>query len=108
MELLFAFFMVFLTTVGQIFLKKGAIYQENRTKSLTFIGFGYLLFVMTIIFSYMLMKIIEMKYFTVIMSLNYITVMFGASIFLNEPLKRRKIIGTSIVTLGIMVFMYGK
>jgi len=108
MELVFAFFIVLLTTAGQIFLKKGAIYRENRSKSLTYVGFGYILFVMTIVFSYMLMKMIEMKYFTVIMSLNYITVMFGASIFLNERLERRKMIGTMIVTFGIMVFMYGK
>lgn len=108
MELFFAFFIVFLTTAGQIFLKKGAIYRENPKKSLMFIGFGYFLFLMTIVFSYMLMKLIDMKYFTIIMSLNYVTVMFGASIFLNEPLERRKMIGTMIVTLGIMVFMYGK
>jgi len=105
MELLFAFFIVFLTTAGQILLKKGAIYRTDRKKSLLFIGFGYLLFVMTILFSYMLMKIIEMKYFTVIMSLNYITVMFGASIFLNEKLGRKKVIGTILISIGILIFM---
>jgi len=108
MELLFTFFVILLTTSGQIFLKKGAIYQQDHRKSLIFTGLGYLLFVITIVFSYMLMQIVEMKYFTVIMSLSYITVMFGANIFLNEPLGRKKVLGTIIVTLGIMVFMYGK
>jgi len=108
MELLFSFFIVLLTTAGQILLKKGAIYHHKRIKSLQFIGLGYLFFVITIVFSYLLMNLIPMKYFTVIMSLNYVTVMFGASIFLEERLEKKKVIGTIIVTFGIMVFIYGK
>lgn len=106
MEMILAFFIVFLTTVGQILLKKGAIYRDERTKSLLFIGLGYFVFVVIIGFSFQLMKLIPMKYFTVIMSLNYITVMFGASMFLNEKLERKKIIGTLLVAIGILIFMW--
>lgn len=105
MEIIFAFFIVLFTTAGQILLKKGAIYSHERRKSLQFIGLGYLLFVMTIGFSYLLMKLIAMKYFTVIMSLNYIAVMFGARMYLNEKLERKKIIGTTLVAIGILIFM---
>ena len=108
MEIFFSVCIVLLTTAGQIFLKKGAIYRSNRKKSLTFIAIGYLLFVITIGFSYMLMKLVPMKYFTVVMSLNYIAVMFGAKIFLDETFEKKKVIGTMLVTLGIMVFMYDK
>lgn len=108
MEIFFSFCIVLLTTAGQIFLKKGAIYRTKRKESLTFIAIGYLLFVITIGFSYMLMKLVPMKYFTVVMSLNYIAVMFGAKLFLNETFEKKKVIGTVLVTLGIMVFMYDK
>lgn len=105
MEILFAFLIVLLTTTGQILLKKGAIYSHQKSKSLRFIGLGYILFLLTIIFSYLFMKLVPMKYFTVIMSVNYIAVMFAASIFLNEKLKREKIIGTVLVAVGIFIFL---
>jgi len=106
MALLIAFFIVFLTTLGQILLKKAALTHENRKKSLLFLVLGYSIFVITIGLSYLLMKMIPMKYFTVIMSLNYITVMLGAKLFLNERLNRQKIIGTSLVAIGILIFMW--
>lgn len=105
MELIFAVFIVLLTTAGQILLKKGAIHHDDRAKRLKLITIGYLLFVMTIGFSYLLMSLIPLKYFTIIMSLNYIAVMFGASMFLNEKLERKKIIGTVLVAIGISIFM---
>lgn len=106
MEFILACIIILLTTIGQILLKKGAIYHKERRKSLLFIGLGYFLFILTIGFSYLLMKIIPMKYFTIIMSLNYITVMFGANIFLNEKLEREKIVGTLFVAIGIFIFMW--
>lgn len=105
MEILFTFLIILLTTIGQILLKKGAMCSHQRIKSLQFIGLGYFLFVLTIVFSYLLMKLVPMKYFTVVMSLNYITVMFAASIFLNEKMGREKIIGTILVTVGIFIFL---
>lgn len=106
MALFIAFFIVFLTTAGQVFLKKAALSHKNRKKSLLFLALGYSIFVVTIGLSYLLMKMIPMKYFTVIMSLNYITVMLGAKLFLNEKLNRQKIIGTSLVAVGILIFMW--
>lgn len=105
MEILFAAMIILLTTIGQILLKKAALYNQQKAKSLQLIGLGYFLFIITVIFSYLLMKLIEMKYFTVIMSINYIAVMFAASIFLNEKLQQEKVIGTMLVALGIFIFM---
>ena len=106
MSLVIAFFIVFLTTLGQVLLKKAALAHEDRKKSLLFLSLGYSIFIVTIGLSYLLMKMIPMKYFTVIMSLNYITVMLGAKLFLNERLNRQKIIGTSLVAIGILIFMW--
>lgn len=107
MELIFSIFIIVLTASGQILLKKAVEYQEDRARNLKYICLGYLLFIITIILSYILMKLIELKYFTVIMSLNYIAVMFGANLFLNEKLNKREITGTIIVTVGVMIFIYG-
>lgn len=104
-EILIAILIVLSTSIGQILLKKGSIYRNDRNKSLLFIVFGYFIFILTIGLSYLLMQLIPMKYFTIIMSLNYITVMFGTKIFLNEKLERKKIIGTILVAIGIFIFM---
>ena len=75
---------ILLTTAGQIFLKLGADKADDVRLINSFVLFGYILFLIAVLFSYFLMKIIAIKYFTVIMSLNYITVMIAAKIFLGE------------------------
>ena len=51
------------------------------------------------------MKLIPMKYFTVIMSSSYVVVMIATKLFLDERIKRDRIIGTILITSGIIVFM---
>ncbi|MCK5663223.1 MAG: EamA family transporter [Thiotrichaceae bacterium] len=105
MIFLISFLIVFLTTAGQIFLKLGA---DRATKPRFINGYvlsGYVLFLLTIMFSYYLMKIVPMKYFTVLMSLNYITVMFAARIFLSEKINKDRLIGTILIATGVFVFV---
>ena len=99
---------VILTTFGQLFLKQSArlsLVSGKRLKSLSLMALGYCLFLLTIFFSYQLMKLVPMKYFTVVMSVNYIAVMFAAHFFIKEPLERKKVIGTVLVAVGIFIFM---
>ena len=105
MEYLFSFLVIIFTTAGQIFLKK-ATFFNYKTKVFSLIFIGYFLFILAFVFSYVLMKLIPMKYYVVIMSINYITVLFGAKYFLNEKINKNKIIGTSLVTIGIIIFLY--
>lgn len=104
MEIFFALVIILLTTAGQVFLKKGMTYRKEKSKSLQLIGLGYFLLTLTLIISYLLMKLIAMKYFTIIMSLNYIAVLLGSKMFLNEKFEQKNVIGTILVTLGIMIF----
>lgn len=94
-----------LTSAGQIFLKLGA----DRLKPSTFINryviLGYTMFVLTIILSYYLMQKVPMKYFTVVMSLNYIAVMIAAKIFLDEKINKNRISGTIMVAIGVFIFL---
>lgn len=96
---------ILLTTVGQILLKVGADKSQNQRLINGYVLLGYVLFLITVLLSYFLMKVIPMKYFTVIMSLNYITVMIAAKIFLNEEIKTDRLIGTVMVAFGVLVFM---
>ena len=96
---------ILLTTAGQVFLKLGADKAEETRLINGFVLFGYILFLITVLLSYYLMKIIEMKYFTVIMSLNYITVVIAARMFLNEDFNKDRIVGTALIALGVFVFL---
>lgn len=97
---------ILLTTAGQIFLKIGADKAEYSKTINSFVLFGYALFLITVILSYLLMKIIHLKYFTVIMSLNYVTVMIAAKLFLNEEVNKDRFIGTILIALGIIIFLW--
>lgn len=97
---------ILLTTAGQVFLKIGADKAEGSQSINRFVVFGYALFLITIILSYFLMKIIPLKYFTVIMSLNYVAVMIAAKMFLGEEVKKDRLTGTALIALGIIIFLW--
>lgn len=94
-----------MTTSGQIFLKVGADKSKGSLAINKYILSGYMLLILTIILSYFLMKIMPMKYFTVIMSLNYIAVLFAAKVFLNEKINRDRVTGTILIATGVFVFL---
>lgn len=93
---------ILLTTIGQILLKYATI---NGNK--LFLAAGYFLFVLVVIASYFLMKLIEMKYFTVIMTLNYLTVFLLSVWLFKEKITRNKILGVLFVIIGIVIFSFG-
>jgi len=103
-KILIAFGMIFLNTVGQLFLKKAALIGSIRNP---YLWSGYALFATTVIVSYFLMQYIGLLYFTVIMSLNYLTVLYASAFFFDEYLTRNKIIGTLLVLFGVIIFIGG-
>jgi len=105
MPILLGISIVFLTAVGQILLKMGADNQNARHFLNRFVISGYVAFLLTIVLSYYLMKIIPMKYFTTIMSSSYVVVMVGSRIFLGETINRDRVLGTILITIGIFIFL---
>lgn len=99
-----SFFLVFVNTLGQILLKKSTLVEGGKV---IYITLGYLLFFMAIIFSFYLMKTVELKYFTVIMSSIYLTVLLASAIVFKEKIDKNKIIGTIIVFVGMLIFVGG-
>lgn len=96
--------LIFLNTTGQLFLKKAALRGGINNP---FLWIGYILFAISVIVSYFLMQYLPLVYFTVIMSLNYLSVMYASSWFFDEALTRYKIIGTCLVLIGMIIFIGG-
>ena len=105
MIILTGFSIIFLTAIGQILLKKGANKQDGNLLLNGFVISGYITLLLTVVLSYYLMKVIPMKYFTVIMSASYVVVMVGARIYLDETITRDRLLGTTLIASGILVFL---
>ncbi len=103
--ILIGIFIILLTAAGQILLKKGADSQSGSQYINRFVISGYMSFLLTVLLGYHLMQMIPLKYFTVIMSCNYIVVMFGAKLFLKEAITKNRIVGTILITFGVFVFL---
>lgn len=92
---------IIMTTIGQLFLKKASV---NGGLINIYLWSGYFLFVIVLIISYILMKLIDLKYFTMIMSVNYISVYVSSAYFFNEKVTKNKIIGILLIICGLIVF----
>jgi drug/metabolite transporter (DMT)-like permease len=96
---------ILFTTAGQLLLKIGANKKEGAAILNGYVVFGYALFLATVILSYFLMQEIPLKHFTVIMSINYVAVMIASKIFLMEEITKDRLIGTTLVGCGVLVFL---
>jgi drug/metabolite transporter (DMT)-like permease len=104
-EYVLALLIMLTTTGGQIFLKKAALSEDKRSTVLL-LSVGYGLFMFSVLFTYSFIKIVPLKYVTVVLSLNYLAVLFASKYFLDESLTKKKIIGTVLIAAGIAVFVY--
>lgn len=105
MTILIIVLIVLLTALGQVLLKIGASKDNASIYFNKFVALGYILFVIVLMLSYFLMLTLPLKYFTVIMSINYVVVMLSAGLFLKDRLTSKKIIGTVLVVAGVSVFV---
>lgn len=103
MEFLLAVFCVAFTTIGQLFFKIGAN-REKLYKNVYTYG-AYSSFVLVMVIAYQLLKSLNLKYFVVIMSSNYISVAIASVFFLKEKCSIEKVIGTLFVAIGVIIFM---
>lgn len=96
--------LVVMNATGQLLLKRATQTGGFRSVEL-WLGYGAFLFTVSV--SFVLMHVIELKYFTVIMSLNYVVVMIASAYFFKENLSWTKVLGTMVVLAGIIVFLGG-
>ena len=65
---------------------------------------GYASFLVTVVASFFLMHYLELKYFVVVVSLNYVSVTLASAYFFVERLDGAKIAGTGLVLGGTLIF----
>lgn len=105
MTLTLAVLVVLLTAVGQLLLKTGATRRRGARLFNRYVFAGYALFVVVVMLSYYLMRIIDLKYFTAIMSMSYVAVALASRLFLREKMGVRRAVGTVLVFIGVSIFM---
>lgn len=93
---------ILFTTVAQILLKLATIRKNNF-----FLVSGYFSLILVIGASFLLMKLIELKYFTVIMTLNYLTVFLLSAWIFKEEINKSKLIGILFIIIGVCIFSFG-
>lgn len=95
------FLSISFTTIAQLLLKVASLQNKHINKYLIL---GYFLFILVIFISYMIMNLIELKLFTIIMSINYLTVLLSSSIVFKEKINKFKIYGIFWIIIGIIIF----
>jgi len=94
-----------LTTAAQLLLKIGARSAPSAGPLNRYVIFGYALFGLTIVLSYFLMQQMQMKYFTALMSINYVAVAVASALALKEKMGRRRWAGTLLIATGVALFV---
>lgn len=94
---------ILFTTLAQLLLRYAAV-RNNKL----FLISGYFLLILVVIVSYFLMKLIELKYFTVIMTLNYLMVFIFSTFIFKEEINKNKVIGILFIIFGICIFSFGR
>jgi len=107
------YYLLFLAAVtiasfGQVALKKGALEKKSSFlrqyfNRYVFLGYGLLfLSIMFVSYSY---REVALKEGPILESLTFILVPLQSSIFFQERLSIRRIVGFSIIILGVVVFL---
>ncbi|WP_223192421.1 EamA family transporter [Paenibacillus sedimenti] len=92
-----------INSLSHISLKYGTTRQKKISK-LLFLLIGYSGFIVVTVLSTYILKFIELKSLTTVLALNYIFVLFFASVLLKEKLNLNIYIGTIFILLGVVVF----
>ena len=101
------FISALLAALSQIILKSSAVRQyENPWKNIfnSRVIFAYILLSCSLFLNLIAYKTVAYKWGPVIASTSYIYVIFLSRIIFGEKLTRRKILGSLIIVIGIIVF----
>jgi EamA-like transporter family. len=100
---------VFISSISQILLKKGALNNLEEQSFLkqylnkNVIG-GYLLLFIALFMPLIAYTVVPLKYGAVVESLGYVFVMILSSIFLKERITKRRLIGNMLIVGGVIFF----
>ena len=100
-------FAVFISSVSQILLKKSAV-KERQTCLIEYLNpmviLAYFLFFSSTLITIISYKVLPLSLGPVLESSGYLFVMVLSLIFLKEKFSKRKIVGITLIVIGITVF----
>lgn len=99
--------LVVINSSAQILLKIGATDSKGLSQKIPISRFtlvGYGLFLVSTVLSILMLKLIEFKSFTLIVSFNYVAALIFSNLFIGEKYTRRKVVATIIIIIGVIVF----
>ena len=88
---------------GNILIKKGAIHKGNIFIN-KYTPCGYILFAVVMIISLKLITAIELKYFSMIMAINYFATYLAGIIVFKEKNNKWGMAGIIAVCIGVVIF----
>jgi len=100
-------FAVFIASVSQILLKKSANSNHKNWLKEFFnirVFIAYSMFVLSSILIIYAYKGVQLKYGSIIQSSGYIFILLLSKIFLVEKITKNKILGVTLIIIGIVVF----
>ncbi len=100
-------FGIILANYSQILLKKATLQQyDSRIKEYVnpYVIIGYSLFVINAGLNVIAMKGMALKQASALESLSYIIILIFSWYFLGEKITKRKLIGNTIIIVGVIVY----
>ena len=100
-------FGVFISSISQIILKKAALKQyDSKIKEYMNprVIFAYIIFFAATLCSIMAYKVIPLSLGPILESAGYIFVAFMSWLFLTEKISQQKVLGLSIIVIGIIIY----
>ena len=100
-------FGVFISSISQIILKKAALKQyDSKIKEYMNprVIFAYIIFFAATLCSIMAYKVIPLSLGPILESAGYIFVAFMSWLFLKEKISKQKVLGLSIIVIGIIIY----
>ena len=94
---------VILNVTANILIKKGALHKKSIFINM-YTPFGYALFALVVLMMLKLITVIEIKYVSLIMAVNYFMTYMAGIIVFRERTNSWGIAGIVIVCFGIVVF----
>lgn len=100
-------FGVFISSISQIILKKAAL-KEYESKIKEYLNprviFAYTIFFGATLCSILAYRVIPLSLGPILESAGYIFVAFLSRMFLKEKISKQKVLGLSIIIIGIIVY----
>lgn len=98
---------VAISSFAQILLKKSASHKYNsfiKEYLNPYVIIGYLLIFLCTFLTIYSFRGLDYKIVTIIESLGYVFVLIMSKIAFNEPITKNKIIGNSLIIIGVIIF----